>query len=118
MYIVLLLLIASASLGIATGFVFRVWANFFVAPLIAVFSTIGLRFYGFDFVACVSVTVGCLFTSQLTYLIGSILSDGHVSDLLARETIDNEPDDDSQHTIGGEQKKRHERPSRPSSPET
>lgn len=118
MYVVLLLLIASALLGMATGFVFRVWANLFVAPLIAVVSTIGLRSYGFDFAACLSVTVGCLFTSQLTYLIGSLLSGGHVSDILAREVFDNEPDDDGQHTIGGKQEKRNECPTRPPSSET
>ncbi len=118
MYVVMLLLIASALLGMATGFVFRVWANLFVAPLIAVVSTIGLRWYGFDFAACISVTVGCLFTSQLTCLIGSFLSGGYVSDLLVREAFDNEPDDDGQHAIGGEQEKLNERPPRPPPPET
>ncbi len=118
MYLVLLLLITSALFGLVTGFVFRVWANLMVAPVIAVVATLGLRFDGFGFVACVSVTVGCLFTSQVTYLIGSFLAGGDISDPLAREAFDDEPDNDGQHAVGGEQEKRDERPSRPPSPET
>lgn len=112
MYIVLLLLAASTLLGLATGFIFRFWVNLLVAPLVAVISTIALRFYGFGFAQSVLVAVACLFISQLAYGIGSFLeSEITIAKLLARDAFDYEPDDAGDHATGDKQKKRDEHPS-------
>jgi hypothetical protein len=71
MIIVLVALAASALLGLATGLVFRVWANVIISPLIAVVSAIALLSHGFGFWEGVLVTIACLFISQLGYLVGA-----------------------------------------------
>jgi hypothetical protein len=47
MIIVLVALAASALLGLATGLVFRVWANLVAAPLVALGSALALASHGF-----------------------------------------------------------------------
>jgi hypothetical protein len=73
MIIVLVALAASALLGLATGLIFRVWANAIVAPLIAFGSAVFLACHGFRFWEGVLVTFTCLFISQLSYLVGAFL---------------------------------------------
>src|ERR1700680_70653 len=73
MIIVLVALAASALLGLATGLVFRVWANAIVAPLIAFGSAIALASHGFGFSEGVLITVACLIISQAAYFVGVFL---------------------------------------------
>lgn len=119
MSIVLTLLAASALLGLAIGLIFRVWANLLAAPCIAVFSTLVLHFSGFKFAQGVLVTAACLFVSQLAYfVVASLMPRSGITGLLARDMLDNEPDEARKYDIGDQQQKRDEHPSRPSSPET
>jgi len=45
--IVFVLIVASALVGLATGYVYKIWALVLTSPLIAVFSAIILRVYEF-----------------------------------------------------------------------
>jgi hypothetical protein len=119
MIIVLVALAASALLGLATGLVFRVWANAIVAPLIAFVSALVLASHGFRFWEGVPVTVACLFVSQLAYLVGVFLdSRVGIASFLTDDVFDDEPRDNRDHEIGGEQEKHREHPSRSPPPET
>src|ERR1700730_11077575 len=104
MIIVLVALAASALLGLATGLVFRVWANAIVAPLVAFVSAIVLVSHGFGFWEGVLVRVACLFCSQLGYLVGVFLdSRAGIANFLADVVFDGEPGDNREHHIAGEQ---------------
>jgi hypothetical protein len=117
--IVLVALAASALLGLATGLVFRVWANAIVAPLIAFVSAIALASHGFGFLEGVLVTVACLVVSQFAYLVGVFLVSGAaITNFLADDVFDDEPDNNREHDIAGEQEERREHPSRSPPPET
>jgi len=119
MIIVLVALAASALLGLATGLLFRVWANAIVAPVIAFVSAVALASHGFGFLEGVLVTVACLFVSQTAYLVGVFLvSDASITYFLAGDVFDDKPDDNREHEIGGEQEQRREQPSRSPPPET
>jgi hypothetical protein len=119
MIVVLVALAASALLGLATGLVFRVWANAIVAPLIAFSSAIALASHGFGFLEGMLVTVACLFASQVAYLVGVILESGAgISNFLADDVFDDKPDDNREHDIADEQQERREQPSRSPPPET
>lgn len=120
MSIALIALVASALLGLATGLVFRVWANAIVAPIIAFVSAIALASHGFGFLKGVLVTVACLLVSQVAYLVGVFLeSRADVASFLAGDVLDDEPDDNREHDVAGEQEEeRREQPSRPPPPET
>ena len=119
MITVLVALAASALLGLATGRVFRVWANVIVAPLIAFVSAIVLASHGFRFWEGVLVTVACLFVSQLAYLVGAFLdSRAGIANFLTDDVFDDQPDDNCEHEISGEQEKHREHPSRSPPPET
>jgi hypothetical protein len=119
MLIVLVALAASALLGLATGLVFRAWANVVVAPLIAVVSATSLGSHGFGFLEGVIVTVACLFMSQLAYLLGLFLVSGDaLTNVLADEVVDDEPDCNREHNIGHDHEQRDVQPSRPPPPET
>ena len=94
MIIVLVALAASALLGLATGLMFRVWANAIVAPLVAFGSANALASHGFGFSEGVLVTVACLFISQLGYLVGAFLvSRASIANFLAEDVCDDDPDD-------------------------
>src|ERR1700737_3313865 len=114
MIIVLVALAASALLGLATGLVFRVWANAIVGPLIAFVLAIILASHGFRFWEGVLVTVACLFVSQLAYFVGVFLdSRAAIANLLTDDVFDDEPDDNREHEIDGQQEEqRREHPSR------
>jgi hypothetical protein len=119
MTIVLVALAASALLGLATGLVFRVWANLVVAPLVALGSALALASHGFRSLEGVLVTFACLFVSQLAYLIGVLLaSPTSVANYLANEVPDNEPGQNREHSISCEQQEEgREHPSRSPPPE-
>jgi uncharacterized membrane protein len=119
MIIVLVALAASALLGLATGLVFRVWANVLVAPLIAFGSAIALASHGFGFSAGVLVTVACLIVSQVAYFVVVFLDfRAGIANFLADHVFDDEPDDNRKHDIAGEQEEeRREHPSRSPPPE-
>jgi hypothetical protein len=120
MIIVLVALAASALLGLATGLVFRVWANVIVAPLVAFGSAIALASHGFGFSEGVLVTVACLIVSQVAYFVAVLLEfRAGIANSLAVDVLDDEPDDNREHDIAGEQEEeRREHPSRSPPPET
>jgi hypothetical protein len=116
---ILVVLVASALLGLATGLVFRVWANSIVAPLIAFVSATALHSHGFGFSEGVLVTVGCLFVSQAAYFVGMFLgSHGGIVNVLADDVFDDEPGDNREREIGGEQEEHREHPSGSPPPQT
>ena len=119
MIIVLVALATSALLGLATGLVFRVWANLVVAPLVALGSALALASHGFRFLEGVLVTFACLFVSQLAYLIGVFLvSPASIANYLANDVPDNEPGQNREHSISCEQQEEgREHPPRSPPPE-
>jgi hypothetical protein len=120
MIIVLVALGASALLGLATGLVFRWWAIAVVAPLVALGSAIALAVHGFGFLEGVLVTFACLFVSQLAYFVGvSLESRAGFANFLTDNVFDDEPSDNREQEIAGEQEEeRREHPSRSPPPET
>ncbi|MGH9809619.1 MAG: hypothetical protein ACRD9W_20600, partial [Terriglobia bacterium] len=89
---------------LATGLVFRVWANLIVAPVVAFGSALALASDGFGFLAGVVAIVACLFVSQLAYLVGVVLaSPAGVADYLVEDVPDNQPGEDREHRVAGEQ---------------
>jgi|SRR6478672_7177645 hypothetical protein len=95
--IVLLLLLASALVGVATGFVFRIWALVLFSPAIAVFSAIVLRAHDFGLVAGVTVIAACLAICQLAYLAATYLL--HARKISAHDEIDGEPGEEREQKI-------------------
>src|SRR3982074_52095 len=119
MIIVLVALAASALLGLATGLVFLVWANVIVAPLIAFGSAIALASHGFAFSGVVLVPVACLIVSQVAYFVAVLLEfRAGIANFLAVDVFDDEPDDNREHDMAGEQEGRRKHPSRSPPPET
>ncbi|WFU79257.1 hypothetical protein QA645_32855 [Bradyrhizobium sp. CIAT3101] len=68
---IILALLGSAIIGLATGLSFRVWAMVLVSPAIAVLAAIVLQVSDFGFFAGVSVVIGCLVVSQIAYLLAA-----------------------------------------------
>lgn len=97
MTIALVLIVASALVGIATGYAFRIWALVLIAPLIAVLSAIVLRAYEFGMMAGVIVIAICLAACQLAYFASAYLL--HARGVSARDEVDGEPGEGSQHKI-------------------
>ncbi|MDN4988294.1 hypothetical protein QY049_34580 [Bradyrhizobium sp. WYCCWR 13022] len=73
MTIAIVLIVASALVGIATGYVFRIWALVVFSPLIAVFSAVILHAYQFGMLAGVIIIAVCLAVSQLAYFAAAYL---------------------------------------------
>ena len=95
--VVLILLIASALLGFATGLLFRILALLPLSLLLAVLSAISLQASGFGFVRGVLTTIGCLVFSQIAYLAaGIVMLRGTES--LTKE-VDGDPDRGGEHDI-------------------
>ena len=100
--VALILLIASALFGCATGLFFRVWTLVPASLLLAIVSATCLRARGYGFAGGISVTVGCLVISQLAYLAASFLRFGwSEADSLMKE-IDGDPDGRGEHDVGGQ----------------
>jgi hypothetical protein len=96
--IALLLMLASALVGMAAGFVFKIWALVLISPLIAVFSAIVLRSCQFGLVAGVTVIAACLAVCQLAYLVAATyFLDGR--DVSLHDEVDGEPDEKSERKI-------------------
>lgn len=99
--VALILLIASALLGFATGLFFKVWALAPISLLIAILSAISLHARGYGFAGGVSITIGCLVISQVTYIAtGLVLFGASRAESLTQE-IDDDPDSRSQHNVRG-----------------
>ncbi|MBR0708062.1 hypothetical protein [Bradyrhizobium liaoningense] len=102
MTIAIVLIVASALVGIATGRVFRIWALVVVSPLIAIVSAIVLRTYDFGMVGGVTVIAVCLVASQLGYLAASYLL--HARAVSPHDEVDGEPGEIGQPKIGRQHK--------------
>jgi hypothetical protein len=87
--IVFVLIVASALVGLATGYVYKIWALVLTSPLIAVFSAIILRVYEFGMMAGVIVIAICLVVSQLAYLLAAYVL--HARNVSSDDEIDGEP---------------------------
>ena len=100
MTIVLILLIASAILGLATGLIFRVWALAWVSPLIAILSTVALHAYDFGFAGGVPIVVGCIVISQVAYLAGAfIVTRSDNAESLTLEEVNGRPDNHGEQDV-------------------
>ncbi len=100
MTIAFTLLIASAALGLAIGLFFRVWTIALASLPIAILSAIVLQSYDFGFAAGMSITIGCLVTSQLAYLAGVLVaSRAYGAADLTQEEIDGDPGGGSEQRI-------------------
>jgi len=70
--VILILLLASAALGLLTGLFYRVWAIGAVSVLIAVLSALALHLASFGFSLSVAISVLCLVVCQLAYVLASL----------------------------------------------
>lgn len=104
MTITFTLLIASAALGLATSFVFSVWALIPVSLAIAIASAILLHDHDFEFAGGVSVIVGCLVTCQIAYFAGSLAYQLYGAADSTQEEIDGDPGDDGEQDVRGKDK--------------
>lgn len=101
--VALILLIASALLGFATGLFFRVSILLLLSVLIAAISAISLQADGFGFAGGVSITIGCLVICQITYIAAGILMSGSYGDeVLTQQEIDGDPGRSGKHDVRGE----------------
>lgn len=89
MTIAIVLIVASALVGIATGHVFRIWALVVISPLIAIVSAIVLRAYDFGLMGGVTIIAICLAASQLAYFAASYLL--HAREVSPHDEVDGEP---------------------------
>ncbi|OAF12783.1 hypothetical protein [Bradyrhizobium neotropicale] len=97
MAVAFILIVASALVGAASGFVFRIWALVLIAPVVAIFSAIVLRSYEFGLVAGVTTIATCLAICQLAYLAATYLL--HAPDVSAHHEIDGEPGEEREQKI-------------------
>lgn len=97
MTIAFVLIVASALVGIATGYVFRIWALVVISPFIAIFSAIVLRIYDFGMMGGVTVIALCLVGAQLAYFAASYLL--HARDVSAHHEVDGQPGEISEQKI-------------------
>lgn len=102
MTIAIVLIAASALVGIATGYIFRIWALVVISPFVAIAWAIILRVYEFGMMAGVTVIAISLAASQLAYLATSYLR--HARGVSAHDEVDGEPGDISEHEIRNENK--------------
>lgn len=86
---ILLLLLASAVTGLATGLFFRAWALLLVSPVTAILAAAVLQSSGFGFWTGIPIIVGCLVAGQLAYLAGSFHV--HRGELSMQDEVDGEP---------------------------
>lgn len=97
---VLLLLLASAIIGLATGLFFRVWTLLLVSPATAILAATVLQTSGFGFWTGVPIVVGCLMAGQVAYLAATFYV--HRGELSVQDEIDGEPGKHGQRHIKGE----------------
>lgn len=94
---VLLLLLASAITGLATGLIFRVWTLLLVSPATAIVTATVLQSSGFGFWTGVPIVVGCLIAGQLAYLAATFYL--YRGELSMQDDIDGEPGEHSHRDI-------------------
>jgi hypothetical protein len=116
---VLLVLSASFLLGLAIGFVFRVWVHLIVAPLIAIGSATWVAYNGFRFFEGALITFACISVSQAAYLVGVVIaSPAATIDCRGHDILHEQPGQSSQQNVNDEDRQRRcEQPSRPSPPQ-
>lgn len=102
MTIAFVLVVASALVGIATGYVLRIWALVVISPLIAVLSAIILRAYEFGMMAGVIIIAICLAVCQLAYFAAAYFL--HARDVSAHDEVDGHPGEPSEQKIRREHK--------------
>jgi hypothetical protein len=95
--IAFMLMLASALVGTATGYVFKIWALVLISPLIAIFSAIVLRAYEFGMMAGVTVVAICLVACQLAYLAAAYRL--HAQDISSHDEVDGEPSEASEQKV-------------------
>lgn len=95
--IALLLMLASALVGMATGSVLKIWALVPISPLIAIFAAVVLRSCEFGLVAGVTVIAVCLAVCQLAYLAAAYLL--HARDISCHDEVDGEPGEQAEQKI-------------------
>jgi len=94
----LVVLFASAIVGLATGLFFRVWALLLVSPAIAILAAIVLQISGFGFWTGIPIIVGSLISGQLAYMVAVFHL--HKGELSAQDDVDGGPGQHCQHGIG------------------
>ncbi|MET4259414.1 phosphotransferase system glucose/maltose/N-acetylglucosamine-specific IIC component [Bradyrhizobium sp. S3.12.5] len=102
MTIAFVLIVASALVGVATGYVFRIWALVVISPSIAVFLAIILRIYEFGMIAGVIVIAICLAVCQLAYFAAAYFL--HAREISTHDEVDGEPGEASEQKIRREHK--------------
>jgi hypothetical protein len=95
--IAFVLIVASALVGIATGYVFRIWALVVISPFIAILSAIILRIYEFGMVEGVTVIAICLAAAQLAYFAASYFL--HAPNVSTHDEVDGQPGEISEQKI-------------------
>jgi len=95
--IAIVLIVASALVGVATGRLFRIWALIVFSPVIAIVAAIVLRVYDFGMVGGVTVVAICLAASQLAYLAASYLL--HARAVSPHDEVDGEPGEIGQQKV-------------------
>ncbi|MFT4121598.1 hypothetical protein [Bradyrhizobium sp.] len=102
MTIALMLMAASALAGMATSFVFSIWALVLLSPLIAIFCAVVLHAHAFGVQDSVPLIAACVALYQMAYLVAAyLLPPGHVS--RPRET-DGKPHKAGEQEIRGQHK--------------
>lgn len=102
MAVALILLTASAALGIATGLFFQVWALVPVSVLVAILSAISLQARGYGFGGGISIAIGCLVISQVAYIATGLVMFGSSRPESSTQEIDDDPGRSGEHDVGGE----------------
>ncbi len=95
--IALMLVLASALVGAATGLLFKIWALIPISPLIAVFCAIVLRTWEFGMMAGVTIIAACLVACQLAYLAATYLL--HARNISSHDEVDGKPSEISEQKI-------------------
>nr|QDP22527.1 hypothetical protein FNV92_10275 [Bradyrhizobium cosmicum] len=96
------LIVASGLVGIATGYVFRIWALVLISPIIAILSAFVLRAYDFGMLAGVTVIAACLAVCQLAYFAATYLLHGREAS--PHEEVDGQPGEISEQKIRSQHK--------------
>ncbi|GLR87103.1 hypothetical protein [Bradyrhizobium iriomotense] len=105
---ILILLVLSTMMGIATGLTFKVQGLIPVSVLIAISTAVVLRSAGFGPVAGVSAIAACLVVAQLAYLAATFFLCKRA--LLLHDEIDGDPGKPGKQNISGQDKQRQARP--------
>jgi hypothetical protein len=96
----LILLFASAIIGLVTGLFFRVWALLLVSPGTAIIAATVLQTSDFGFSTGIPIVIGCLIVGQFAYLAATFLL--HKGQLSMQDEIDGPPGEHSHGGVGDE----------------